>query len=453
MRVAHTLPLLPGRIGRRRAQLDVAPKEGLTRGRHSSPIPNPDPFTTMKDSFEQHGGAIRDRAIPGRRPTIRWLGAIAAGIVAIGVCTAAELPAELKDVFNPPAEYRSKFGTYASPLKFHVGRPVATKADWDERRREILRFWHGQMGPWPELLAKPKVIEEERRDRAGGVIEQRVQLEIARGVMLHGYLLLPPSSFKGKRPAVLVPFYAPEVSVAYDGPRPLDGQAAKYLKGGERGVDRDFGLALAKRGFVTLSIGTPGDDAYRPRLDGARCQPMSYYAYIAANCHTVLAQRPEVDATRIGVMGHSYGGKWSMFASCLYDKFAAAVWSDGGVVFDETRTGPNYWEPWYLGKVDGLSRGRGRITKENPRIGPYKSLVESGHDLHELHALMAPRPFLVSGGSEDPPERWIPLNHAIEVNRFLGYENRVAMTNRPKHSPTPESNRAAFAFLEHFLRP
>ena len=76
-----------------------------------------------------------------------------------------------------------------------------------------------------------------------------------------------------------------------------------------------------------------------------------------------------------------------------------------------------------------------------------------GHDLHELHALMAPRPFLVSGGSEDGPARWVVLNHAVAVNRFLGYEHRVAMTNRPAHSPTAESNEQAFRFLEHFLQP
>ena len=27
---------------------------------------------------------------------------------------------------------------------------------------------------------------------------------------------------------------------------------------------------------------------------------------------------------RIGIVGHSYGGKWALFASCLYDKFACA---------------------------------------------------------------------------------------------------------------------------------
>ena len=91
-------------------------------------------------------------------------------------------------------------------------------------------------------------------------------------------------------------------------------------------------------------------------------------------------------------------------------------------------------------------------TPENPRTGAYKELVEQGHDLHELLALMAPRPFLVSGGSEDPPSRWQALNHVVAVNRLLGATNRVAMTHRPGHTPTPESNEQIYLFLEHFLR-
>ena len=66
---------------------------------------------------------------------------------------------------------------------------------------------------------------------------------------------------------------------------------------------------------------------------------------------------------------------------------------------------------------------------------------------------MAPRPFLVSGGSEDPPERWQALNHTQAVNEVLGYRHRVAMTNRPEHSPNEESNRVIYGFLEHFLQP
>jgi hypothetical protein len=78
-------------------------------------------------------------------------------------------------------------------------------------------------------------------------------------------------------------------------------------------------------------------------------------------------------------------------------------------------------------------------------------MIETGRDLHELHALMAPRPFLVSGGSEDPPERWVALNHSLAVNRLLGHTDRVAMTNRPEHNPSEASNAAIYRFFGHFL--
>jgi hypothetical protein len=174
-------------------------------------------------------------------------------------------------------------------------------------------------------------------------------------------------------------------------------------------------------------------------------------AYAAANAWQVLSKAEDVDSTRIGIVGHSFGGKWAMFASCLYEKFACAVWSDPGILFDESREAINYWEPWYLGYRPKPWRMRGLITAENPALGLYVELVKNGYDLTELHALMAPRPFLVSGGSEDPPKRWTALNHSIAVNKILGCSNRVAMTNRPEHSPNKESNETVYQFFEYFL--
>ena len=60
--------------------------------------------------------------------------------------------------------------------------------------------------------------------------------------------------------------------------------------------------------------------------------------------------------------------------------------------------------------------------------------------------------YLVSGGSEDPPSRWIPLNHTVAVNKLLGYEHRVGMTNRKTHDPTEESNERLYEFFQHFLK-
>ena len=350
--------------------------------------------------------------------------------IGFGVSPAQEPPASIRRFFAPPEEFQDDLGVYKSPLKFEDGRTVRTAADWADRRREILKSWHAAMGAWPPLLERPEIhdLETVRREN---FTQKRVRLQVAPDRTVEGYLLVPDG--KGPFPAMLVVFYEPETAIG---------------KGKAR---LDFAYELARRGFVTLSIG------FDPRVIDTqksefKIQPLTYLAYVAANSYNAMARRPEIDPKRIGVMGHSYGGKWAMFASCLYDKFACAVWSDPGIVFDEPRSNVNYWEPWYLGWESGRTRDPGLVTAANPRTGAYKTLRESGHDLHELHALMAPRPFLVSGGSEDPTERWKSLNHAIAVNKLLGRKAAVAMTNRADHTPSPESNEQIYQFLKHVLR-
>ncbi len=344
---------------------------------------------------------------------------------------------QISPYFVPPAEFRDQFGDYRSPLKFYNGEPVRTPSDWKKRRKEILDRWNGMMGNWPPLLKKQKmeIIETIREE---GYLLHRIRFYWLPGQKTEGYLFVPVS--KGKKPAVITVYYEPETAAGKG--------SSEY---------RDFAIQLAERGFVTLSIGTTETtnsktySLYYPDINNSQIQPLSVLACAAANSWYLLAGLPDVDSDRIGIVGHSYGGKWSMFASCLFEKFACAVWSDPGIVFDESRQSVNYWEPWYLGYYPPPWRKRGMITPDNPAKGLYIKLRAEGYDLHELHALMAPRPFLVSGGSEDTPRRWIPLNHTIAVNKLLGYENRVAMTNRPDHSPTPESNESIYIFFEYFL--
>ena len=358
-----------------------------------------------------------------------------------GAPQVTEIWAKIGRFFSPLPEYRNDLGTFRPVLQFEDGRPVRTAAEWQERRKELLRKWHDLLGPWPPLLEKP-FAQEQWRDTVEGIVRRRIELEIAPGRKTAVYLLSPPGN--GPFPAVLDVFYYPE-----------DGAGIKA----DRRQQNDFGYQLVKRGFVTLCLGQnptpprPEADLYYPSWDKAQLQPLSYLAYVAANAHTWLAQRPEVDPNRIGVVGHSYGGKWSLFAGALSEKFAAVCISDPGIVFDEARPNVNYWEPWYLGYVPAMEvRPRGVLTEKHPRVGPYKTMMEKGYDLHELHALIAPRPFFVSGGSEDSPARWKALNHTVAVNRLLGHENRVGMSNRPTHTITPEANEQISLFFEHFLR-
>ncbi len=335
-------------------------------------------------------------------------------------------------IYQPPVEYANQLGVYRSPLIFEDGTRVQSAAEWPRRRAEILRHWTDSMGAWPAVLSNPKFEVTEKSEREG-IAQWHVRIQTSAEQEQMAWLLKPQG--EGPFPAVLVVFYEPETSVGLKADRPL----------------RDFAWQLSKRGFVTLSLGTPGGNAWEPDRSGALCQPLSYHAYVAANAFNALSKLEFVDRTRIGVTGHSYGGKWALFAAALWEPFAACAVSDPGIVFDETRSNVNYWEPWYLGFDPNITRPRGIPSAERPRTGAYRVLREQGRDLHEIHALLAPRPFLVSGGAEDPPERWVPLNHLRQINDLLGVSHRVAMTNRKTHDPTEESNAMLYRFFQDHL--
>jgi hypothetical protein len=345
---------------------------------------------------------------------------------------------QIEPFFSPPEKFQNEFGEFRSPLKFYNGDSVNSVEEWSTRRQEILTRWHEMMGVWPDLIIDQRleIIETTKRE---DFTQHKVSFRWLPNEKTEGYLLIPDG--EGVKPAVITVYYEPETAIGLGKPY------------------RDFAYQLTKRGFVTLSLGTKEATAnktyslYYPSIENAQVQPLWMLGYAAANAWNALAKVEGVDSTRIGITGHSFGGKWAMFASCLYEKFACAVWSDPGIVFDETKgSAVNYWEPWYLGYYPPPWSDTWRKTglTENAK-GLYPKLVRGGYDLHELHALMAPRPFLVSGGSSDPPERWKALNHTIAVNKLLGYRNRVAMTNRPEHSPNEESNEQIYRFFEYFL--
>lgn len=340
---------------------------------------------------------------------------------------------QIESFAHPPKEWAGRRDNLPSPLVKRDGQRIQSPTEWSGQREELKREWMDLMGPWPPMIANPRVelLSKNRRD---GFLQRRVRVETAPGQSSEGWWLKPIGD--GPFPAVLVVYYEPETSIGLNPRQDL----------------RDFGLELARRGFVTLSIGTPGGNAFKPDIQSANCQPLSYHAYVAANAWKALASDSSVDPKRIGIVGHSYGGKWALFAAALWEPFACVAVSDPGIVFDETRSNINYWEPWYLGQDLARARKPGIPTPDNPRTGAYARMRELGRDLHELHALICPRPFMVSGGAEDPPKRWLTLQHAMEVNQVLGVTNRVFMTNRADHDPTPESNAAVLAFFEHHLK-
>ncbi len=356
------------------------------------------------------------------------------------------LPSSIAPFFVPPPDYAADLGRHSPLLRFYDGSPVRTPEDWPRRREEIRARWHAMMGPWPPLIDSP-AIEYLAAEHADNFTLHTVAVELAADwPPWTCYLLVPDGD--GPFPAAVAVYYDPDTPAGRGQAR----QSALYA------------VELARRGFVALSVGRtydydhavvkgmptggPGEDCYYPDRDRPRLQPCSFQAYVAANAWNALAGLTQVDPARIGIVGHSYGGKWAMFGACLWDRFACAAFSDAGVtIFHPTNGGANYADRWYLGCPIVDPRGARLPTA-------YQQIRKGGHDLHELLALMAPRPFFVSGclRGTDRPVRWRALNHVIGVNRLLGFQDRVAMSSsRRDHSPTPDSDAEIYSFFEHFL--
>ena len=336
--------------------------------------------------------------------------------------------------FTPPAQYAGDFGRYASVLNLPDGSRITTAEQWNQRRVEIRDYWLEQIGPWPAPIQHPRIVLDYGTTVSPeGITRHDIELETFPGTTSRSILLTPPGN--GPFPAVLDVWYDAQQGAGVV-PSVVDGHV-------------DFAYQLAKRGFVALAMAEP---SYHGDPETG-LQRLSMLAYEANNAYNFLADQPIVNASDVGIVGHSFGAKWALFGGALTDNFAAVAVSDPGIVWDETDSNANYWEPWYLGYDVGApaQRSPGIPTPDNPRTGAYKVLFESGHDLTELEALIAPRPFFVAGGSIDTLERWQPLNRDIELNQVLGYTDRVGMANRPSHYVDADTNQHITDFFDYFL--
>jgi len=138
----------------------------------------------------------------------------------------------------------------------------------------------------------------------------------------------------------------------------------------------------------------------------------------------LLLKQPEVDPSRLAIMGHSLGGKMAFYAACLDDRIRAAIASDFGFGYSFS----NWDAPWYLGS----------------------KLRDPAFHLqhHHLLALCAPRAFFLIAGDCDGPASWQYILAAQSVYRLYGREEAVGCFDHGTgHPPTEESLAWAYRWL------
>lgn len=199
-------------------------------------------------------------------------------------------------------------------------RNAATLA---ERQAQVRARLMESIGGFPERC--PLNVQVKGRVRRDGYAVEKLMFESEPGHHVTAHLFLPdPAKFPGKRPGIVIPCG-----------HSVNGKASK---GYQRGA-----LQAALRGMAAL-VFDPIDQGERHQSRknwtiyntkahneiGRRAEllgwsALRFRARDAIRALDVLVSRPEIDASRLGVMGHSGGGTMTSWLMALDDRIVCAA--------------------------------------------------------------------------------------------------------------------------------
>ncbi|HUE73733.1 MAG TPA: dienelactone hydrolase family protein [Pirellulaceae bacterium] len=331
----------------------------------------------------------------------------------------------LSEIQTPPEKIAADAPQLSDLLADAEGKKIVSLVGWKQRREELRQWWLEFLGKMPAERKTPPKLEVLEEDRVEGIVRRLVKYDIEPGIATEAYVCLP-EKISGKVPGIAAFHSTVDHSI-------------RQPAGIEGAPEKAFGLRYAKQGRivfcprnylwpVTGKIAAAEEaDKYLKRVPGSKgMAKMLYDALVAVD---ILAAMPEVDAERIGAIGHSLGAKEVLYLAAFDERVKVTISSEGGI-----GTRFSNWEAaWYLGP-----------TIKEPAFT---------HEHHELLALAAPRPFLLVGGeSADGDRGWPFIERALAIYKLYGEPWRVGQYNhRQGHAVPPEALARMDEWLEAYL--
>lgn len=248
-------------------------------------------------------------------------------------------------------------------------------------------------------------------------------------------LLLLPKNAEKSVPGVVVPFYFPEAMLGFD---PATGETLPSYAG------IAMMLHLVRRGYAVVSadayhltyasLDLTRSDFLRWKLsaeallrDHPRWTGMGKLVHDTFLLTDVLANDPRVDSGRLGIAGHSLGGKMAFYNGCLDERIRVILASDFGIGWDQT----NWSDLWYWGEK-------------------VEDLKAAGVDHSQLLGCTGGKPFCLLAGQYDNADSWEMMKSAP------GYgENdcRLKIVNHQTgHRPPWDVLCQGYDFLDSWLK-
>ncbi len=321
---------------------------------------------------------------------------------------------------------------------------IESAAQWPARRKQILEQFATEMfGKVPTDKFNAISVKDAgtRKQVLGGKATMWQPVITLAGRDLNLLVLMPADS--PNAPAFLAYNFHGNHTVLDDADIPLTKNWVRN-KPDNRAVDEDRGSAASRwavekiidNGFalVTLYYGDVDpdvDDGFENGVHAAfpdkpaadQWGSIATWAWGLSRVLDFLGTAPEIDETRVAVMGHSRLGKTSLWAGANDERFALVISNNsgcGGAAISRRRIGESLtrintsFPHWFC---DNFLK-----YNDNESQLPF--------DQHMLIALMAPRPVYVASAVEDtwadPRGEFLAAKHATPVYELLGREGLPA---------------------------
>lgn len=329
--------------------------------------------------------------------------------------------------------------------------PIRTAADWQLRRAHIIAGMEEVMGPLPHpgspVPLGVQILEEHQE---AGYVRRKIAYHTDDpSQRTHAWLLLPlppgaPSGpGPGERAFASSPHRHPAILCLH--------QTTPNGKDSPVGLaDRPtlhYAKELATRGYVTLSPDYPSfgeSKDYDFNTDRYVSGTMKAI-YDNIRAIDLLQSLPEVDANRIGCIGHSLGGHNTLFTAAFDTRIKAAVTSCGFTSFHK----------YYGGNLKGWTQ-----TRYMPLIATkfHSSPDQMPFDFPEVLAAIAPRAVFVVAPLHDDNFDIDGVRECLSAARpiyeLLGQSNRLKAVHPDSAHDFPDAERKqAYEFLDQMLHP
>lgn len=346
-----------------------------------------------------------------------------------------------------------------------LGKPLQKIAansldEWRKERGGYEKAYRELVGSWPaeRPTLRARVLEEKATDKwtRFKVAFTSLPSKAAHASEIRAWLFVPVKR-SGRLPVIIalhqtVP-QGKDEPAGIKGPHPWMAFATYYAARGYITLAPDMIGFGERTGGGYERSGFEWPDA-RPILDSHRDMTLlGLMLFDVSRCVDFLESRPEVDAGRIGIMGHSLGGILTNCVLPLEPRLKVGVASCGYGLF---RTDKDFAGRWAAANSAYL-----------PRLALYRDRPdELPFDFHHILALSAPRPHLIQTAMGDTI--WtlpgVAKNQFVmgELRRVRGFYGRHAVddlvaiepaggaTDR-NHGWYPETQKAADALFRRAL--